>query len=72
MDPESDSMGSLNPDPDPGGQKDPEKYKTVNKLYLLKCWMFSMRADGFSCSLDGLYEGLRISKISIFDQTNIL
>jgi hypothetical protein len=25
--------------PDPGGQKWPRKYKTVNKFLLLKCWM---------------------------------
>jgi hypothetical protein len=34
-------MWSLDPDLDPGGQKDPEKYKTVNKLHLLKFWMFA-------------------------------
>jgi hypothetical protein len=34
-DPYPDSMGSL----------DPQKYKTVDKFHLLKCWMFSF--EGF-------------------------
>jgi hypothetical protein len=51
-------------DPDPGGQKnDPQKYKKVKKVHVLKCWVFSFfRAEGFSCSLDALYGGLGISK----------
>jgi hypothetical protein len=31
-------------DPDPGGQKDPQKKKTVKKFNFLKRWMFSLRA----------------------------
>jgi hypothetical protein len=38
------------------------KRKTVNKFHLLKSWMF-LRAEGFSCSLDVIYEGLGISKL---------
>jgi hypothetical protein len=30
-----------NPDPDPGGQKDPQKFKKVYKFHMLKYWMFS-------------------------------
>jgi hypothetical protein len=57
-----DSVRSM--DPDPGGQKnDPQKYKKVKKVHVLKCWVFSFfRAEGFSCSLDALYGGLGISK----------
>jgi hypothetical protein len=28
-------------DPGPGGQKLPQKLKTVKKFHVLKCWMFS-------------------------------
>jgi hypothetical protein len=38
------------------GKNDPEKYKTVNTL---------LRAEGFSCSLGVLYEGLGISKLQV-------
>jgi Leucine-rich repeat (LRR) protein len=34
-----DSIESL--DPDPGGQKLPQKKEKVNKFHILKCWMFS-------------------------------
>ncbi len=43
----------------------PEKYKTVNKFHLLKCWMFSLMAEGFSCSLVVLYVGLGTSKLQL-------
>jgi hypothetical protein len=36
-----DSMGSLDWDTIQEGKNYPEKYKTVNKLHVLKCWMFS-------------------------------
>ncbi len=45
-----DSMGSLDPYPDPDSQSG-------------KCWVFSLRAEGFSCSLDVLYGGIGISKL---------
>jgi hypothetical protein len=44
-------MGSLDTDPNPGGQK-------------LKSAGYSLlRAEGFSCSLDVLYGGLGINKL---------
>ncbi len=48
--PDLDSMGSLDPYPDPGGQK------WTRKIEIL-------RAEGFSCGLDVLYGGLGISKL---------
>jgi hypothetical protein len=57
-----DSISSLDPDPDPGGKNDSRKYKKVKKSGVLKCWMFSLRAEGFSCSLDVVFGGLGISK----------
>jgi hypothetical protein len=40
------SVVDLDPDPDldQEGKNDLEKYKTVNKFHLLKCWMFSFVA----------------------------
>ncbi len=35
----------------------------MTKFHVLKCWMFSLRTEGFSCSLDVLYRGLGISKL---------
>jgi hypothetical protein len=29
--------------PDTGGQKYPQKLKTINKFYFLKCWMVSFQ-----------------------------
>jgi hypothetical protein len=49
-----------NPDPDPGAQKVTHKNKKGKKFHVLKCWMFSLRAECFSCSLDVLYGGLGI------------
>jgi hypothetical protein len=44
------SMGSLDPDPVQDGKNDPTKIeKKVNKFHFLKCWIFFLRADGFSC-----------------------
>jgi hypothetical protein len=39
------------------------KIDKVKKFYVLKCWIFSLRAEGFSCSLDVLYGGLGICKL---------
>jgi hypothetical protein len=39
------------PDPIPRGQKWPRKIETADKFHVLKCWMFSFEAQGFSCSL---------------------
>jgi len=52
-----------NPDSDPGGQKRPTKIEKDKTFYVLKCWMFSFEAEGFSCSLGVLYKGLGISKL---------
>ncbi len=45
------------------GAKRPRK--TVKRFHLLKCWMFSLRPEGFSCSLDVLYKGLGIIKLQV-------
>jgi hypothetical protein len=67
--PDPDSMVSMvpYPYPDPGGQK-MEKWKKVNKFLLLKCWMFSLRAE--CCSLDVLYGGLGIIKFRFWIKKN--
>ncbi len=31
-------------DPDPEGQKDPQNYKKVKALLVLRCWMFSFES----------------------------
>jgi hypothetical protein len=36
--------------------------KKIQKFHVLKCWMFSLRAECFSCNLDVLYGGLRIGQ----------
>ncbi len=61
MDPDPDSMGSL--DPDPGGQKLPTEIEKVKKVLSLKCSL--LRAEEFSCSLDDLYGSLGISKLQL-------
>jgi hypothetical protein len=33
-----------------------QKKEKVKKIHVLKCWMFFMRAEGFSCSLDVVLE----------------
>jgi hypothetical protein len=38
-------------------------YNFFLKFHVLKCWMFSLRAEGFFCSLNGLYGGLGIGKL---------
>jgi hypothetical protein len=45
------------------GKNYTQKLKKVKKCNLLKYWMFSLRAGGFSCYLDVLYEGLRKNTI---------
>jgi hypothetical protein len=45
------------------GAKRPRK--TVNNFHLSKCWMFSLRTEGFLCSLDVLHKGLGISKLQV-------
>jgi hypothetical protein len=42
--------------------------KKYIKFHILKYWMFSLVAEGFSCSLDVLYEDLGISKLQILIQ----
>ncbi len=37
----------------------------------IKCWMFSLRAEGFSYSLDFFYEGLGISKLQLLIKKDI-
>ncbi len=51
---DSDSMGSLDPDPDPRGQNDPKKYKKRRNFIFLSA--------GFSL-LNVLSGGLGISKL---------
>jgi hypothetical protein len=36
-----DSIGSMDPDSDPGGQKLPTKAEKIKNFHVLKCWMFS-------------------------------
>ncbi len=42
--------------------------KKVNKLHFWKRWMFSLRAEGFFCSLDVLYGDLGISKLHFWSK----
>ncbi len=46
-----------------GGKNDPQNQKKIKKFHVLKCWMFSFKAEGFFCSLDVLYGGLGIGKL---------
>jgi len=39
----------------------------VKKFHVLKSWMFSLEAVGFSCRLKVLHEGLRVQYIAIYD-----
>jgi hypothetical protein len=41
----------------------PEKKKAVNKFHPLRAGCSFLRAEGFSCSFDVLYEGLGIRKL---------
>jgi hypothetical protein len=45
------------------GKNGPQKLKKVIKFHVFKCWMFSFKDEGISCSLDFLYEGQGISKL---------
>ncbi len=63
-----DSIVSLDPYPDSPSWFRRAKMihknrKKGNKLNFLKYWIFSCKAEGFSCSLDVLYGGLGISKL---------
>ncbi len=53
-----DSMGSLDPDPDPGEKKGATKIEKVLKISFLQFWMFSFE----NCSLEVCLGGLGISK----------
>jgi hypothetical protein len=53
------------------GKNDPQKYKKVKKCHVLKCWMFSFEAEGFSCSLDVLCGGLEICKLQFLIKIQI-
>ncbi len=54
--PDPASIRSVDPDPDSGGQKLPQKIEKVKKFHVLKCSMFS-------CSVAVLYGGPGISKL---------
>ncbi len=41
----------------------PKNIKQLFNLIFWSAWCSLLRAEGFSCSLDGLYEGLEISKL---------
>jgi hypothetical protein len=43
-DPDLDSIGSVDLDPDPGGQKRPIKVEKIKKFHVLKSWMFSFES----------------------------
>ncbi len=51
---------------DTWGQNWPTKIEKTIKIRNLKCWMFSLRAEGFSCSLDVFYQGLGASKLQFW------
>ncbi len=65
-----DSLRSVDPYPDPGGQKWPTKTKKVRKLNVLKCLMFSFegwRLLHVACTCLGISKlQFVIQKISIF------
>ncbi len=68
------SVADPKPNPDPPhwlarfgsgsrkGQKWPTKIEKVKKFCVWNCWMFSLRAEGFSCRSDVL----RIKKLQVF------
>jgi hypothetical protein len=37
--------------------------RKVKKFHVLKCWIFDLDSEGFSCSLDVLYGGIGIKKL---------
>jgi hypothetical protein len=49
-----------------GCKNDLQMYKKVKNFHVLKCWMFFLRAEGFSCSLCVVYGGLVINKLQFF------
>jgi hypothetical protein len=54
-----DSIGSVDPDPDleSGSKRAKMTHKSRKKfvkVHVLKCWMASLRAEGFFCNLDVL------------------
>jgi hypothetical protein len=65
LDPDSIRSVDLDLDAESGSGSRKEKMAHKNrknkKFHVLKCWMFSLRAEGFSCSLDVLYGGIGIS-----------
>jgi len=50
-------------DPDPGGQKWPTNRKKYRIFMFWSARCSLLRAEGFSCSLGVLYEGLGIGKL---------
>ncbi len=48
------------------GQAFPTKIEKVMGFHCLKCWMFLLKAQGFSCSLNGLHKGLGVNKLQLF------
>jgi hypothetical protein len=42
--------------------------KKVKNFYVLKCWMFFLRAEGFSCSLCVLCGGLEMTKLQFLSK----
>ncbi len=49
----------MDPDPDPGGQNDPQKKKKIVNVHVLKCWM----ASSITWTMDILYGGLGIGNL---------
>ncbi len=49
-------------------EKLPTKIAKKKEFHGLKCWCSLLRAEGFSCSLDVLYEGLGISKLQFLSK----
>ncbi len=65
MDPDPDSMGSL--DPDPKGKMTQKIIKSYrNKFHLSNAWCSRLRSEDFSCGLDVLFGVLEIRKLQFF------
>jgi hypothetical protein len=71
-DPDSIGLVDTNPDSESGfgiririqeGKNDPQKYKFFSKFMFLSVGWPLLRADGFFCNLDVLYEGLGKGKL---------
>jgi hypothetical protein len=58
----TDSIRSVDPDPDQGGQKSHKNRKKLRNFMFWSAGCSLFRAEGFSCTLDVLYGGLGISK----------